>query len=323
VIRRGILAGLAAGLLIAAAGYVTEVQAASRVARFAPAARTGAAAAPSSEPTSAAPATIPSPAPAPTPVPRSGDSLQAVVDALAGSSGARVAVALVELGGARPLSWSYDGERRFTAASTYKLPLLMEEAQRLASGSVRPTDQLCYTDVEWEDGWYGDYADGACFSRQELARRAAQQSDNTAAHILVDAFGGGPALNAYARAHGATGSQFYDPNTTTAGDLARLWVDEARGGAGGPAAQQWLYPLLTHTSFEAGIPAGAGPGATVVHKVGMLDGEVNDAALVLGGPQGDYVLVVLTDGPGGDAGWRLVASVSSAVWQFESARPPV
>jgi hypothetical protein len=49
----------------------------------------------------------------------------------------------------------------------------------------------------------------------------------------------------------------------------------------------------------------------------MLDGEVNDAALVPNGPRGAYVLVVMTDGPGGDAGWSLVSQVSQAVWRFE------
>ena len=251
---------------------------------------------------------------------RSTAQLQAEVAQLAQASSANVAIALVELGGSQPLGWNYQGDLQFVAASTYKLPLLMDEAQLLASTSIRTSDMLCYSESDWEDGWFADYADGSCYTRQELATRVGQESDNTAAHILADAIGGGSGLNAYARAHGATESHFYDPNSTTANDLARLWVNEASGQAGGQSAQRWLYPLLTRTAYESGIPAGTPAGANVVHKIGILDSEVNDAALVTNGPQGAYVLVVMTDGPGGSSGWQLVAAISQAVWQFEAAR---
>jgi hypothetical protein len=58
----------------------------------------------------------------------------------------------------------------------------------------------------------------------------------------------------------------------------------------------------------------------VVHKIGILDSVVNDAALVQRGPRGAYVLAICTQGPGADAGWKLLADVSHAVWQFEAAR---
>ena len=96
--------------------------------------------------------------------------------------------------------------------------------------------------------------------------------------------------------------------------------DEAKGKLGGAAAQAWLYPLLVGTATEAGIPAGVAARSVVVHKTGALDGEENDAALVESGPNGAYVLTVMTDGLGGDAGWQTIASISSAVWSFESAK---
>jgi beta-lactamase class A len=229
-------------------------------------------------------------------------------------------VSLTELGGPNPQSWSHQGDQRFAAASTYKLPLLMQEAQNVAAGRWRGTDSLCYQDADWEDGYYGDYDEGLCLSRAQLEHRVGQASDNTAAHILMRYDGGASALNTYARAHGAQQSAFYDPNTTTTNDLARLWVNEATGRAGGKQAQQYLYPMLTRTQYEKGIPAGVAQRATVVHKIGILEGVVNDAALVQGGPRGVYVLAVCTEGPGGDAGWALVAAISRAVWQFEATR---
>ena len=90
-------------------------------------------------------------------------------------------------------------------------------------------------------------------------------------------------------------------------------MNEAEGRAGGVAAQRWLYPKLTHTDFEAGIPAGVPPSAVVVHKVGMLYGETNDAALVRY-KNISYVLAIVSNGPGG-TDWNLLASISGDVWK--------
>ena len=248
------------------------------------------------------------------------DGLQQTVAQLLNAAGASGGVSLIELGSPGPKSWSYQGDEQFVAASTYKLPLLMEDAQNVASGHARGTQLLCYQDSDWEDGYFVDYQDGTCMSRAQLEQRVGRESDNTAAHILVRYNGGGDVLNGYAHAHGAQESAFYVPNSTTSSDLARLWANEAQGHAGGKRAQQYLYPMLTHTAFEQGIPAGVPRGTTVVHKIGILGGVVNDAALVQGGPSGAYVLTICTVGQGGDAGWALLADISRAVWQFEATR---
>ncbi|MBO0683940.1 MAG: serine hydrolase [Candidatus Dormibacteraeota bacterium] len=243
--------------------------------------------------------------------------LGAEVDQLLQEAGGAGGITLIELGGRDPRSWSLNGDQTFVAASTYKQPLLMMDAELVAGGRAGPDDSLCYEDDDWEDGYFGDYVDGACYSRSELERRVGEYSDNTAAHILVRYDGGPDALNAYASAHGATESDFYVANTTTSDDLARLWANEAAGQAGGTAAQKYLYPLLTDTDFEDGIPAGVPSGVTVVHKVGFLDSDLNDSALVTSGPAGAYALAICTDGP---ASWSLLASISQAVWTFEATR---
>ncbi len=246
------------------------------------------------------------------------DALQAQIAAIAQSSGARVGVSLIELGGLQPAAWSYNGDQQFTAASTYKLPVLMAEAQLVASNPGAANDQLCYDDSDWEDGWFQDYADGSCYSRDALSQRIGQYSDNTAGHMLVRYLGGTGALNTYASQHGASESAFFVPNVTTANDLGRLMANEAQGNAGGATAQAWLYPLLTTTAFENGIPAGVQGQATAVHKVGVFDTVSNDVGLIAGGPNGPYVLAVCTDGPGGDQGMAIVAQISAAVWTYES-----
>ena len=244
------------------------------------------------------------------------DTISQIIAANGGSAG----VALVELGGSAPVTWSLNGGLVFTAASTYKLAALMMEAQDIAAGATDPNGLVCYQDSDHEDGWYDDYAEGMCYTRFELAQRAGLHSDNTAGHMLVRDLGGADALNAWAAAAGTMQSVFFTDNTTTADDLAALWSAEVHGKLGGAAAQAWLYPLLIGTSTEAGVPAGVAGRSVVVHKTGTIDLVENDAAFVESGPNGAYILIVMTDNLGGDAGWQLIASISGAVWGFEAAR---
>lgn len=251
--------------------------------------------------------------------PRDMSGLAGPVQQLIASSGASVGVTVIELGGADPTVWSENGGGVFTAASTYKLAALMMEAQNIAAGKTDPNGLVCYQDSDYEDGWFADYSDGMCFARNELARRAGTYSDNTAGHMLVRDIGGASVLNAWAASLGATNSSFFVGNTTTSADLAALWLAEVQGDLGGPDAQAWLYPFLTNTRTESGVPAGV-VGITVVHKTGTIDQVENDAALVTDGPDGAYVMIVMTDGLGGQEGWQLIAGISASVSQFETAR---
>jgi beta-lactamase family protein len=82
------------------------------------------------------------------------DQLKSDLAATAAGSGGRVSVALQELSGPRRNSLSLNGDRQFYAASAYKLPLLMAEAQAIVNRQVSPSDVLCYDPSDQEDGWF-------------------------------------------------------------------------------------------------------------------------------------------------------------------------
>jgi beta-lactamase class A len=257
---------------------------------------------------------------APAVTPLVAPTLAAAVHDIEAGSGASVAVTLVELDGSHPRMWSQNGDGVFDAASTYKLAALMMEAQRIAGGKTDPNGPVCYTPEDYEPGWFDDYSPGTCFTRNELAARAGKQSDNTAGHMLVRDVGGSTALNAWAFSLGAKNSAFFVGNTTTSDDLSALWQAEASGRLGGKVAQAWLYPLLTNTRFEDGIPAGVPSGVTVIHKVGADDWVEDDSGLIVAAPQRSYILTVMSKGNGGAAGWQLAAQLSAAAWAFEASR---
>jgi beta-lactamase class A len=258
---------------------------------------------------------VPTVAPSPTIAVRLLDDLRLVA---AASPKTKVGVVVIDLRGSQPRRIvELNGDRSFVAASTYKFPLLMANAERIAEGTVKSSDRMCFHPSQAESGWFEDYDPGECFTRQTIAARAGTYSDNTAGHMLVDNLGGATALNSYARSRGAAQSSFYYPNQTTASDLAALWTTEAQGRAGGRRAQQWLYPLLTKTAFEDGIPAGVPASARVVHKIGAINTTLIDAGVVIG-PKGQYVVAIALEGLPGDAGWALIARFSKVVWQYQA-----
>jgi beta-lactamase class A len=268
------------------------------------------------------PTATPSPASDPTPQPAAADAFNALaadLTTMATQSDRHVGVTLVEIGGTAPQRWSLHGADSFTAASTYKLPVLMWNAQGVAAGRLHDTDTICYQDGDYETGWYDDYTAGACYTRLELATRVGQHSDNTAAHMLVRDMGGSDVLNGFVRTAGAVNSNLWDPNTTTPDDLATLWSAEDQGALGGASALQWLTPLLSHNETN-GILAGLPPTAAALAKWGWIDDTENEAALVLSAKDGPYILVVMTSGDGSDQGWNLLTSLSARVWQYESQR---
>ena len=274
------------------------------------------------------PGPIAHPRPSPTPLapvttllaPSGFEQLQSDLAAITSQSGAWVGISVQDLSGPRRNTLSMNGNQNFYAASAYKLPLLMAEAQQVAVGEASLSDSLCFDPSDAEDGWFDDYEVGSCFTRDELALRAGRYSDNTAAHILVRYLGGPDALNSYAKSIGMSASALWNPNTTTTDDLIAAWQDEVLGRLGGEVAQDWLYPVLTHTANEEGIPAGVGSAASVVHKIGTMYGTENDSAYVVDG-RTSYVVSIAVDGLDESDGWSLIARISARIWQYEASRP--
>src|SRR5207237_10520789 len=95
---------------------------------------------------------------------------------------------------------SFNGGGARSAASTCQVVALMMEAQNIAAGRTSATGLVCFEDTDYEAGGYAEYESGACFTRNELARRARLLSDNTAGHMLVRDVGGANAVNAWAAA---------------------------------------------------------------------------------------------------------------------------
>ncbi len=267
------------------------------------------------------------------------DSLrQAIERRIGGTPGAVVAVAWRDLAAGDSLDIAADSV--FHAASTMKVPVMIELFRRHESGSLsldRPV-LLVNEFASIVDGSpysldAGDDSDSALYARvgtrvpaRELMRRMIDRSSNLATNALI-ALADAKRVTATAGALGAPGmvvlrgvedGKAYEAglsNTTTARALATLMRAIEEGRAADSASTAEMRAILLGQQFNDEIPAGLPPGTPVAHKTGSITAVRHDAAIVYPPGRTPYVLVVLTRGiPDPDEASRLMADISRLVW---------
>jgi beta-lactamase class A len=252
-------------------------------------------------------------------------------------AGADVAVAVRDLGTGRGLSIA--GDRSMHAASTMKLPVLVEYVRRRQARTWTHGEfvQLENRFRSVADGsWYAldpaDDSDSTVYARvgqlvavDWLAERMMTHSSNLATNVLVDRLGPA-AITATARAFGMAhtavrrgvedGPAFRAGivNETTADDLAALLSAIERGATTTPEGTHRMREILLAQAFNDGIPAGLPAGVRVGHKTGEITATHHDAAIVYPAGEAPYVLVVLTRAiPDRAVAVRLTADLARAV----------
>jgi beta-lactamase class A len=248
------------------------------------------------------------------------DKLRAAAPAIEdeiGKSGADVAVAFEMLDGGP--SWFLRADEPFHAASTMKVPVLIELYNQAHQGKLRLEDTLVIGNEfpSLVDG--SPYSlDAADDSEADLYRAVGEKrtlaqlsdlmvtvSSNLATNLLIDRLGvrniqnGVHALNADGMKvlRGVEDSKAFQQglnNTTTARALLTLMAAIARGQAVDPESSRAMIAILERQTFNDGIPAGLPAGTRVAHKTGEITKIQHDAAIVYA-PK-PFVLVVLTRG---------------------------
>jgi len=242
----------------------------------------------------------------------------------------------------RPDSLLLDANVRFHAASTMKLPVMIQIFRDADAGLLRLDDSLpvhvSFPSLVDGSPFAVDKADdsdstlygrvGRPASVRELLELMITRSSNLATNILIERVGAARA-QASARALGAWSIRVLRGvedgkayraglnNTTTARDLGVLLAAIAQDRAASPASCREMLRILGAQEFNEGIPVGLPPGTRVAHKTGWI-GEVvyHDAAIVYPAARSPYVLVVLTGGIKEDSvAHNLVADLSRLVYE--------
>jgi beta-lactamase class A len=258
--------------------------------------------------------------------------------------GAQVGLAYVDLGSSDTLFLNADAS--FHAASTMKVPLMIELFRRASSGSFGMGQRLMIVNQ------FASIVDGSAYALDStsdsdttlyhrigarvpvdtLLRLMITRSSNLATNTLI-ALVGAEQVNRTMRSLGAQRIQVlrgvedgkaFDKgliNTTTARDLAIILMAIEQGRASSPEATREMRQILLAQEFNEKIPAGLPAGIRVAHKTGEITAHSHDAAIVYPPGRSPYVLVVLTRGiQDGAKASKLVADISSIVYARNSER---
>lgn len=276
------------------------------------------------------------------------DSLVEQIQArIAQDSGAYVGVAYMDLGSSDTLFINADTS--FHAASTMKVPVMIELFRRANTGSFRMDQGLLMVNqfASLVDGSpyaldQGSDSDSTLYHRigervrvDTLLRLMITRSSNFATNTLITLVGA-DAVTRTMRDLGAKRIQVlrgvedgkaFDKglnNTTTARDLAIILRAIEEGRAASPDASRAMLSILSAQEFNEKIPAGLPPGTHVAHKTGEITAVSHDAAIVYPPARKPYVLVVLTRGiTDGAKSAKLIADVSAIVFSHNTANHAV
>ncbi|MGI8401524.1 MAG: serine hydrolase [Gemmatimonadaceae bacterium] len=271
-------------------------------------------------------------------------TLDRIQDRIRQEPGAQVGLAYIDLASGDTLFLNPDTS--FHAASTMKVPVMIELFRRSAAGSFRMDQGLMLVNqfASIVDGSPyaldpGSDSDSSLYLRlgqripvDTLLRLMITRSSNFATNTLI-ALVGAESVTGTMRSLGANRIQVlrgvedgkaFDKgmnNTTTARDLAIILRAIEEGGAAPPDATREMREILLAQEFNEKIPAGLPAGVRVAHKTGEITAHSHDAAIVYPPGRKPYVLVVLTRGiQDGVRASKLISDISSLIYERNASR---
>jgi len=241
------------------------------------------------------------------------DQLRAII----ATSKAEVAVAVRTLDGRTEVL--IDPDKPFHAASTMKVPVMIELFRQQAAGKLSLDSSLpirnefhsivdgsIYALSEGDDSDKAVYAAvGKAMTLRELCDAMITVSSNFAANLLIAKLGveniratvarlGADGMNVL---RGVEDQKAFDKglnNSTTARGLLVLFDKLAHGAAVDASADATMVDILKRQAFNDAIPAGLPPRTPVAHKTGNITRINHDAGIVFA--ERPYVVVLLVRG---------------------------
>jgi len=246
-------------------------------------------------------------------------------------------VAISILDPATSTEYHRNGDRLFHAASTMKVPVLIELYRQAGLGRFSLDDSLEVINrfrsiVDGSEYAIEDDSDDGIYERQgqkmsirDLAYQMITVSSNLATNLLIQ-FVSADSVQAASRRLGTTNMitlrgvedlKAYEQglsNRATSRDLAGLMEAIRTGTAVSPAGDREMLGILLEQKFNEMIPAGLPDSTRIAHKTGQITEINHDAAIVIPQKGDSYVLVILTEGLAEpDDSARLGADLAGAV----------
>jgi len=239
--------------------------------------------------------------------------------------------------------FAINADRRFHAASTIKVAILLAIGKAIDDGRIRPNDTLHVRNrflsavdrtpfrIDAETDGYPQLHRliGRTARISDLAEWMIVSSSNLATNLLLDFITVGEAqrilreagLNGVDLRRGVNDTKAHDQNfdnETTAHGLLELFAT-LRGDFLAKASRDRAINILLQQRFNSMIPAPLPAHASVAHKTGEISTACHDAGIVYLPEREPYILVVLTEVAAETNGRReAIAKISEVV--FETLR---
>ena len=231
--------------------------------------------------------------------------LRDALRSLAQSSDANVGIAVEDL--ATGAVTGYNLNRSMPAASTIKIPVMIEVFRQMARGRFTLT-HVMHLRAEDRDYGSGDLAYaplGVSITVKELLSKMIDISDNTAANMLIRLVGR-RRINAAMQAYGChhtylrtairTDVSSIETNLrTTPLDMLTLLVRMAHGKLVDAWSSHAMLEILAHQEIDTLLPEPLPDGTTIAHKTGSLHDVMADVGIVYE-PGAPFAIAAMTSG---------------------------
>jgi beta-lactamase class A len=228
-------------------------------------------------------------------------ALAPVLERLAEGTPGLVAVTVADLDTGHAIA--INGGRDLPAASTIKIPVMVEVLRQVRDGELTLDRTVTLTEADRDCG-FGDLcyaAAGETYSVHSLLGAMIDDSDNTAANMLIRLVGRRN-INATMASLGLGDTRLEDSIRsdgdirglrTSADDMLRLLQLIATSKAIAPSSSAIMFALLAHQHHNSLLPASLPKYVLVAHKTGTLHDTLNDVGIVEA-PGASYIICTFT-----------------------------
>jgi beta-lactamase class A len=250
-------------------------------------------------------------------------TLQAELSALSMHAPGNVGIMVEDLN--TGLSTSVNADAQMPAASTIKVPVMVEVFKRLARGDfdLNRKVSLLQSDRDW--GW-GDLSDaprGARYTVSKLLTLMITESDNTATNMLIRLVGR-KAINREMASLGLHQTSLHDyirsdgpiryALRSSPSDMVRLLSAMARYQLIDEWSSRAMISIMAGQHHNGLIPAPLPRGTTIAHKTGELHDTLNDVGIVYLNSEPYVMAVMTTNLPTLESGYSFIHSVSRVAY---------
>ena len=239
-------------------------------------------------------------------------------------------------------SSGYNADASMPAASTIKIPVMVEVFRQMSIGNLTLTQTvgLMRSDKDYGSGDICDATPGTRYSVKTLLWQMITESDNTATNMLIRLVGRRQ-INLTMRDLGLRRTMLGDDIRTSSSriryslrssprDMVALLESMARDRLVDPWSSHEMLGILMGQQHNSLLPQPLPEGLEIAHKTGSLHDTLNDVGVVYLDSEPYVIAVMTTNLPSLNSGRRFIRNVSRlaytsfermAAWRESSGLP--